>query len=120
VVEDMRRAADERFRATEQQLQEQLTETERKLADLQASKTNENAMIMSPEQQAEILKFQQEKLRIRKELRDVRRSLDEDIESLGTRTKFINIALVPLGVIIAALLFWNLRRGRRRAALAGA
>jgi ABC-type uncharacterized transport system involved in gliding motility auxiliary subunit len=120
VVEDMRRAADERFRATEEQLQQQLTETERKLAELQASKTNENAMIMSPEQQAEILKFQGEKLRIRKELRDVRRSLDEDIESLGARTKFINIALVPLGVIIAALLFWNLRRGRRRAALAGA
>jgi ABC-type uncharacterized transport system involved in gliding motility auxiliary subunit len=120
VVEDMRRAADERFRATEEQLQQQLTETERKLAELQASKSNENAMIMSPEQQAEILKFQGEKLRIRKELRDVRRSLDEDIESLGARTKFINIALVPLGVIIAALLFWNLRRGRRRAALAGA
>ncbi len=120
VVDDMRRAADERFRATEEQLQQQLTETERKLAELQASKTNENAMIMSPEQQAEILKFQSEKLRIRKDLRDVRRSLDKDIESLGARTKFINIALVPLGVIIAALLFWNLRRGRRRAALAGA
>lgn len=120
VVEDMRRAADERFRATEQQLQEQLTETERKLGELQAGKTDENAMIMSPEQQAEILKFQSEKLRIRKELRDVRRSLDQEIESLGSRTKFINIALVPLGVIFAALLFWNLRRGRRRAALAGA
>ncbi|HWS26004.1 MAG TPA: Gldg family protein, partial [Xanthomonadales bacterium] len=120
VVEDMRRAADERFRATEQQLQQQLTETERKLGELQAGKSDENAMIMSPEQQAEILSFQSEKLRIRKELRDVRRSLDQDIQSLGSRTKFINIALVPLGVIIAALLFWNLRRGRRRGALAGA
>ena len=119
VVEDMRRAADERFRATEQQLQEQLTDTERKLTELQAGKSDENAMIMSPEQQAEILKFQSEKLRIRKELRDVRRSLDQDIENLGSRTKFINIALVPLGVIIAALLFWRLRRRRRRA-LAGA
>ena len=120
VVEDMRRAADERFRATEQQLQQQLTETERKLSELQAGKTDENAMIMSPEQQAEILSFQSEKLRIRKELRDVRRSLDQDIDGLGSRTKFVNIALVPLGVIIAALLFWNLRRGRRRGALAGA
>ena len=120
VVEDMRRAADERFRATEQQLQKQLTETERKLTELQAGKSDENAMIMSPEQQAEILSFQNEKLRIRKELRDVRRSLDQDIDSLGSRMKFVNIALVPLGVIIAALLFWNLRRGRRRGALAGA
>ena len=120
VVEDMRRAADERFRATEEQLQAQLTETERKLNELQAAKGDENAMIMTPEQQAEILRFQSEKLRIRKELRDVRRSLDQDIQNLGSRTKFINIALVPLGVIIAALLFWNLRRGRRRSAMAGA
>ena len=116
----MRRAADERFRATEEQLQAQLTETERKLNELQAAKGDENAMIMTPEQQAEILRFQSEKLRIRKELREVRRSLDQDIQSLGSRTKFINIALVPLGVIIAALLFWNLRRGRRRSAMAGA
>ncbi|MGE4073160.1 MAG: GldG family protein [Lysobacterales bacterium] len=119
VVEDMRRAADERFRTTEQQLQEQLSETERKLNELQANKTSENAMIMSPEQQAEVQRFQNEKVRIRKELRDVRRSLDQDIRSLGSRTKFINIALVPILVIIAALLFWNLRRNRRRTVMGG-
>ncbi|MCP5476379.1 MAG: Gldg family protein [Lysobacterales bacterium] len=120
VVEDMRRAADERFRTTEQQLQEQLSETERKLNELQANKSSENAMIMSPEQQAEVQRFQNEKVRIRKELRDVRRSLDQDIRSLGSRTKFINIALVPILVIIAALLFWHLRRSRRRAVMGGA
>ncbi len=119
VVEDMRRAADERFRSTEQQLQEQLSETERKLNELQANKSSENAMIMSPEQQAEVQRFQNEKVRIRKELRDVRRSLDQDIRSLGSRTKFINIALVPILVIIAALLFWNLRRNRRRTVMGG-
>ncbi|MCC6592078.1 MAG: Gldg family protein [Xanthomonadales bacterium] len=120
VVEGMRRAAEEKFRATEQQLQEQLDETERKLNELQAAKSSENAMIMTPEQQAEVLRFQGEKLRIRKELREVRRSLDKDIQGLGASTKFINIALVPLAVVIAALLFWNFRRGRRRgAALAG-
>ena len=120
VVEDMRRAADERFRTTEQQLQEQLSETERKLNELQANKSSENAMIMSPEQQAEVQRFQNEKVRIRKELRDVRRSLDQDIRSLGSSTKFINIALVPILVIIAALLFWHLRRSRRRAVMGGA
>ena len=78
------------------------------------------SMIMSPEQQAEVQRFQNEKVRIRKELRDVRRSLDQDIRSLGSRTKFINIALVPILVIIAALLFWHLRRSRRRAVMGGA
>lgn len=119
VVEGMRRAAEEKFRATETQLQDQLNETERKLNELQAAKSDQNAMIMTPEQQAEVLRFQSEKLRIRKELRDVRHSLDKDIQGLGARTKFINIALVPLAVVIAALMFWKLRRGRRRSAMAG-
>jgi|CXWL01.1.fsa_nt_gi ABC-type uncharacterized transport system involved in gliding motility auxiliary subunit len=114
VVEDMRRQADERFRETEEQLQTQLKETETKINELQAGKTQANAMIMSPEQQAEIKRFQSEKVRIRKELREVRRSLDQDIENLGMRIKAFNIALVPLAVVVAALLFWMLRRNRRR------
>ena len=121
VVEDMRRQADERFRETEEKLQAQLKETETKINQLQAGKSQENAMILSPEQSAEIQRFQSEKLRIRKELREVRRSLDQDIESLGMRIKALNIALVPFTVILAALLFWVLRRNRRRqiAALQG-
>lgn len=114
VVEAMRRAADERFRETEQQLQERLRETERKLNELQASKDDQSALILSPEQQAEIQRFQQEKLKIRKELREVRRNLDQDIERLGATLKFINIALVPLLVVATALVLWSLRRRRRR------
>lgn len=119
VVESMRRQAEERFRATEERLQEQLQETERNLNELQAGKTGENAMILSAQQQAEIERFRNEQLRIRKELREVRRSLDEDIRSLGSRIKFINIALVPLAVVLGALAFWRLRRSRRRGALTG-
>ena len=51
--------------------------------------------MLTPEQQAELERFQQERLRIRKELRDVRRSLDVEIERLGTVLKVLNIALVP-------------------------
>ena len=39
---------------------------------------------MSPEQEAELNRFQQERVRIRKELRETRRSLDGEIEELGT------------------------------------
>jgi len=122
VVEDMRRQAEERFRETEEKLQEQLKAAEAKINELQAGKTQENALILSPEQQAEVQRFQSEKVRIRKELRDVRRSLDQDIESLGFRIKAINIALLPLAVVIAALAYWMLRRNRRRrsSAISGA
>lgn len=120
VVEEMRRAAEEKFRSTEESLQQELNETETKLTELQQGKAAGDEMILSPEQQAEIERFQAEKLRIRKELRDVRRSLDQDIESLGTTLKVINIALVPLLVIGLALAYGGLRRNRRRAAQQGA
>ena len=67
---------------------------------------------MSPEQKAELDNFIKRKADIRKELRDVRRSLDAEIEALGSRLKFFNIVLVPLLVTLAAVGFamWRVRR----------
>jgi ABC-type uncharacterized transport system involved in gliding motility auxiliary subunit len=115
-VESLRRNADERFRAKEQELQQELSETERKLTELQSSKSEDQAQILSPEQKAELDNFLQRKLEIRKELRQVRRQLDAEIESLGTRLKIINIVLVPLLVTFAALAFAWWRNQRRRVA----
>jgi ABC-type uncharacterized transport system involved in gliding motility auxiliary subunit len=115
-VDALKRQADDRFRAKEQELQRELQETERKLVELQSAKSRDQALIMSPEQQSELTKFSQRKADIRKELRDVRRSLDAEIESLGSRLKFLNIVLVPLLVTIAAVAFafWRIRRRRRK------
>ncbi len=111
-VEALRMEADARYREQEQALQQELDETERRLAELEANKDEENLLIISPEQQEELLRFQQEKLRIRKALRDVRRNLDRSIENLGTVLKVINIGLVPLLLSIAAvfLAMWRIRR----------
>ncbi|MBL0165015.1 MAG: Gldg family protein [Xanthomonadales bacterium] len=111
-VEALKRSADDRFRAKEQELQKELQDTERNLAQLQSAKSNEQAMILSPEQKSELDKFIKRKAEIRKELRDVRRSLDAEIESLGSRLKFLNIVLVPLLVTLVAIGFavWQVRR----------
>ena len=71
---------------------------------------------LSPEQKAELDKFVARKLEIRKELRQVRRQLDAEIESLGTRLKVVNIVLMPLLVTLAALAFAWWRNQRRRQA----
>ena len=114
-VEDMKRAAEESFRGKEQELQKQLSDTERKLTELQSGKSKGSEMILSPEQQAELTSFQQKKVDIRKQLRQVRRGLDERIESLGARLKFVNIALMPLLITLAALAFAVWKRRRRAA-----
>ena len=115
-VEAIKRNADDRFRAKEQELQRELQDTERKLAELQSAKSQDQAMIVSAEQRAELDNFLKRKADIRKELRDVRRSLDADIEALGARLKFLNIVLVPLLVTLVAVGFAMLRARRRKAA----
>jgi ABC-type uncharacterized transport system involved in gliding motility auxiliary subunit len=118
-VEKLRRAADERFRAKEQELEKQLRDTEEKLTALQSKGGKSAELIVTPEQEQEIAHFQTEKLRIRKELRAVRAGLDADIKRLGTTLKILNIVVVPVAFALFALLIagW---RGRRRTPPAGA
>ena len=119
-VEDLRRQADDRLRAKEKELDSELRETEQKLSQLQIGRANQNELSLSAEQEAELTRFQQERARIRKELREVRRSLDVEIESLGTRLKFLNILLVPALIAIGAIVLAITRRRKLRAGRAAA
>jgi len=102
-VEELRRRADVEFRETEQRLEAELTQTEQRLGELQAARNDGNSLLMSPEQQAEIQRFLDEQVRIRQELRAVRRNLDADIDRLGTWLKVVNTLLVPIVLTILAL-----------------
>jgi ABC-type uncharacterized transport system involved in gliding motility auxiliary subunit len=112
-VEELRREAENRFRDTEQRLQQELNDTEAKLAELQASREDSSALILTGEQEAELERFQRERLRIRKELRQVQRDLDKQIEDLGTRLKIINIGLVPAIITLISIVLLIVRRQRR-------
>jgi ABC-type uncharacterized transport system involved in gliding motility auxiliary subunit len=115
-VEALRRAADDRLRANEIELEQELEATERKLTELQQQGGEQAGLIVGPEQQREIERFEGEKLRIRRELREVRRSLDEEIEALGNRLKALNIVVAPLAFAgVAMLMAWW--RRRRQAAI---
>jgi len=119
-VDDLRKHANEQLLAKEKELDNELKDTEKKLSELEAGRTNTNSLVLSPEQEAELTRFQQERVRIRKELRDVRRSLDVEIEGLGTRLKILNIALVPALLAIGAIVLAFMRRSRLRAGRAAA
>ena len=115
-VEKMRRAADERSKSEEQELEKQLRDTESKLAALQGKGDEKSGnLILTPAQEAEITRFQGEKLRIRKELRAVRAGLDADIRHLGAVIKIIDIVVVPVVFALLALLIWLWRRRARSA-----
>lgn len=102
-VDELRRAAEGEYRDTEKQLKERLTATETKLRELQQGKSEDQKLILSPDQKQALESFQAEKLQIRKDLRQVQRDLDADIESLGTTMKWLNIGLIPLLLTIFVL-----------------
>ncbi|MFP4030086.1 MAG: Gldg family protein [Desulfococcaceae bacterium] len=104
-VEALERRAQERWLAREQELMRKVDETNRKLEQLERQKDGSQEFIMSAEQEAEIQQFQQEKARINRELKEVRRNLRADIETLGGWVKFLNIFGMVLVVAMAGLAF---------------
>ena len=110
VVADMRKEAEAKFRVRQKELEAKLKDAEAKIAELQANKDASSALILSPEQEAEIARFRDERVKTRKELRNVKRELEKDIKGLKASLVLVNAALVPLLVAIAGVLAWRLRQ----------
>ena len=115
VVQQIQREAQAQFRDRQRALQDKLTQTEKKLAELQGEHSGKE-MILTPEQKSEIETFRDEQLKTRKELRAVQHELDANIEGLGTKLKFINTALVPLLIAVLAITISLYAARSRRAA----
>ncbi len=113
VVQDMQRQAETSFQQVQESLNARLQEIEGKLAELQQKQGDDGTMItLTPEMQSDLLKFQQEKLQIRKQLRDVQHQLNQDIEKLDFKLKLINIAGVPLLLTLLVIVIAIVRRKR--------
>lgn len=120
-VQAIQRQAEDRFRDTERQLQQELSDTEQRLNELQTGRQGEDgagALILSAEQRQELERFRERQLEIRGELRQVRRQLDADIDSLGAWLKFLNVWLLPvlLTLAVAGFVWWRRRRAQHAAA----
>jgi len=111
-VDELEVAAMKQWQAEEDRLEAALRDTENRLAELQRQKKGSERLILSKEQQEEIARFRQTQAQTRRQLKDVRKNLYRDIESLGLRLKVINIALVPCAVACFGLVR-GIRRKRR-------
>ena len=101
VVEDLKLTAEKIFNTEEARLQNKLAQLQSKNSEL----TDKNSIDYSA--------FQQELLKVRKELRDVRRNLNKDIDSLGSLLKFINIFLMPILLTIFIIVFSAYRKKQK-------
>jgi hypothetical protein len=83
------------------------------LAQLQSQQGEAGSLVVTPEQQAAIDAFVDQRIEIRKELRDVRYQLKSDIDTLGNWLKLINVAIAP--IVLAFILYLLTRLFRVKA-----
>jgi ABC-type uncharacterized transport system involved in gliding motility auxiliary subunit len=114
VVRELEAEAQKQYFGKIQALEEEVQKTQAKLQELQKSQgpAGKSAQILSPEQQAEIERFRKTVAEARLALKEVRKNLRQDAESLVFWTKVANIAAMPLLIALLGLLVALIRRRR--------
>jgi len=104
VVKKMEERAQESYRSKIKELEGSLSETQQKLNELQRTKEKgQQRFILSPEQQQELSKFRQKEADAKKELKQVRKNLRRDVDSLEDRLKWANILAMPFIVSLSGI-----------------
>ena len=99
VVQKLQAEAEKQYLGQEQELQQKLDLTLQEIKNLSGGRDNENVQL-SETQMEELALFQLEVERTRKELREVRRNLNKDIDALANKINVLNTFLIPILLII--------------------
>jgi len=111
VIQKMEARAQQSYLGKIKELEDNLQQTQEKLAALQKTRAGAQAATMSPEQQAEVENFKKKAIETRRDLKELRKNLRVESESLQFWTKVFNIGVVPLLVTLVGL---GLAIARRR------
>lgn len=115
VVKRMQAEADANWRSEIERLEKAAQEAQSKINELQKSKEKGQRFILSKEQQEEIAKLRRQENDTKKKLKEVRKRLRRDIDSLETRLKWINIAGMPFLVTVGGITLAILKRKKTAA-----
>lgn len=112
VVDRLEAEAMRQWQQREAEFQEELNNTIQTIANMKSEKVGNGRIILSKEQQDKLAELKKTEAETRRKLKDVRKELTAGIISLGTRLKWINIALMPVLVVLFGLTRWFVRRKR--------
>lgn len=101
------------WQSREDGLMVKLQQAQQSIQQMQDTKDKSQRAILSAEQKRAIAQFRDEEMKIKNELKTVRKNLRSDIESLGMWVKVSNIALMPLFVALAGISYGLCRRKQR-------
>ena len=99
VVQKLQAEAEQKYLGQEQQLQAQLDETLAKIQNLSGGRDAET-VDLSDKQLMELANFQLEVEKKRQQLREVRRNLSKDIDTLANQINIMNTFLIPILLIL--------------------
>jgi ABC-type uncharacterized transport system involved in gliding motility auxiliary subunit len=117
VVRQMESKAQEAYLGKIKALEDDLQQTQQKLEDIQKRRgdaKDKGPVVLSPEQQSEVDAFRARSLEARKELKELRRDLREDVDRLQLWTKVVNIGAMPLLIVLIGVAIALSRRRQVR------
>ncbi len=112
VIREMEARAQQAYLGKIQALETTLQQTSQKLQGLQQQRGpgQQASTILTPQQQTEVENFRRISAETRRELKEVRKELRRDSESLEFWTKLVNIGAMPVLVAVAGVLLAIMRR----------
>lgn len=113
-VEQMEREAERVFRGQLQELESRQMEIRNSLRDLQERRERAGALVADAEIIRAIENYRIEEAQVGRQLRDIRKTLREDIERLDATLAIINIAAFPLLITLFGILYFVNRSKRQR------
>jgi len=116
VVREMEARAQQQYLGKIKELEDNLNKTQENLQALQRGKSGTSSSILTAEQQAELDNFRQRAVETRRDLKELRKNLRVETDSLEFWIKVLNIGLVPLLVALAGLALALARRRKQAAA----
>jgi ABC-type uncharacterized transport system involved in gliding motility auxiliary subunit len=112
VIQNMDAQAQQKYLGKINDLQESLNQTQEKLVALQKQRPGGQSTVLTPEQQTEVDNFKTKAVAARRDLKDLRKNLRAESESLQLWTKVLNIGVVPLLVVLLGIFLAIARRRR--------
>ncbi|HEX9785034.1 MAG TPA: Gldg family protein [Opitutaceae bacterium] len=99
VIREMEVAAQERYQAELQGLEDRRNEIQQEIQKLQSKQTEGRTLIASPEVSETLERYRMQEAELRNSIRKIRLTLREEIERLQNSLTVMNLLVVPLAVI---------------------
>ena len=111
-VRNLQAAAEKRFQDKIARIESELQQVRQDINDLQRKRQPGERELLSREQRELLGKFRKKEAEAKQELKQVRKQLRQDIDDLENNIMLVNIALMPLLVIVGGIIFAVVKRRR--------